>query len=91
MTFCIYNTGCCDEPLNKYHEVTLVSENSKTKFYESDKINYYRNMEFPDSLTINVWFKVKNEKYTLRATPEIINEKPISHHYEKGNIICEVS
>ena len=48
-------------------------------------------MEFPKNLTLNVKFKVVNDKYTLRATPEIKNEFPISDYYEKGNLICELT
>lgn len=91
LIFSNYNVGCCDEPLNEYREITVISGSNGIQFIESEKVYYYEDMEFPDKITLNNWFKVKNEKYTLRATPEINNENHFSYYFENGNVICELT
>jgi hypothetical protein len=91
MIFGNFNYGCCDEPLGDYREITIVSTKTGQQFIESEKVYFYDDIKFPEKITLNQWFKVKNDKYTLRATPEIINDGHFSYYLERGNIICELT
>ena len=81
--------GCCDDPLNYCQQLTLIPGPEGIEIKYSDKIYYYEETEFPETFTQNILFKVKNTPYKLRATPEIIDAKNFSSHFEQGNIIGE--
>ncbi|MEQ9403369.1 MAG: hypothetical protein RIM99_07290 [Cyclobacteriaceae bacterium] len=82
--------GCCDDPINFLEQWTILHNNPRTVI-RSSKYYFMDETEFPESWNTMVKFKVTNTPYTLRATPEIINDKPLTYHYEQGNKLAEYS
>lgn len=82
--------GCCDDPINFYQQWTILP-NNPTTVIRSSSYYFLDKTEFPETWNSKLKFKVTNSPYTLRATPEIINDKPLSYHYEQGNKLAEYS
>lgn len=74
--------------LASYNEITITKENIVESL-----TNFYEGTDFPKEITLNVPFKVLNDKYNLRKTPEINNKIDSSADSEapKGNIILEMA
>jgi len=78
--------GCCDDPHNIYQLWTLNND----LISESDQYHFLEETQLPKDMRYSFSISVQNTPYTLRATPEIINEN-FHYHYDKGNIIAEFS
>jgi hypothetical protein len=78
--------GCCDDPHNYYQIWTLIND----KIIEGVKYHFLEKTVIPKNFRFLFSIKVNNSPNTLRATPEIIDEK-FDHNYNKGNIIAEFS
>ena len=82
--------GCCDDPINFYQQWTILASNPG-HVIKSSSYYFLEGTEFPEVWDRMTKFRVINSPYTLRATPEIINEKPFTYHFENGNILAEYS
>lgn len=82
--------GCCDDPAN-YIQTWILSEGpyETTNILTSKKTFYLNETIIPECFDLNQKFEVANQPYSLRATPEIINELNVIHNYDRGNIIAE--
>lgn len=78
--------GCCDEPSNELYQAHY--DPSKQNFIDSEGSYFIDDTEFPAQFEFRKLFRVTNESYHLRGTPEILNGEPEDYFFEKGNILA---
>ena len=81
--------GCCDDPSNWIQTWVIRGSRSRIVIDKTPRIYYLKGTRIPDCFTINSRFEVVNKPYTLRCTPQIIDDPEIIHNYDRGNIVAE--
>lgn len=72
---------------DKYTELCFIPIDGEFKFFKKSVLNYDK-VVLPEKKKFFIPFIVENEKYRLRASPEIIDGK-MDHPYNLGNVIAE--
>lgn len=83
--------GCCDDPINYWQQWTINPTTGNISIHKTEEYYFMEGTNFPDKFDAHTKFRIINTSYKLRATPEIINDKPINYHFEQGNVIAEYS
>jgi len=88
----VVNEGwCCARNLGSIRLYKLAENHGRLEYKLEKRIMQFKGMTVPSTRMASVFFKVKHDKYSLRSSPEIIDQPSEVFRGEMfiGNIIAE--
>lgn len=89
MGFTIYNYGCCASMVDHLYKIAPINTPNGFSYQVQSDVAFYSGMDKPTKIfDKQIRFKTINDKYSLRASPEINSDEEAYYGLTNGNIIA---